>query len=1153
MSDPLRSEVIFAKFPIFITLRKLTSLWMSHPDSTTTMGPESAVDMAKPTDLSHNLSYFELLGSAGAMTQTDTPTRVGKEGSSRQSLQAGDQFDHFVLVRPLGEGGFGQVWLATDVRLSREVAIKLPHRRWRRDSLESRRFHREAEVAAKLTHPNLIPILDAELQSEHAYIVSEYCPGPTLSQWMRERSNPVPARMAVSIVAQLADGLKIAHDRGLIHRDVKPSNIILTQSESDSPVPRLTDFGLARVSADVPETHAGTLIGSGPYMSPEQAAGNTDEHGPHSDVHALGVLLYELLTGESPFASVSEIDTIRRIVSQDPPSIRQRRPSLSRDISAVCQRCLEKQPSRRYRDAGELLADLRRVLAGHSPIARPIGQVGRAWRWATRNRGLASMSVAAVVGLIVGVMGLSGLVFQSRRSAALSERLRAEAVMMSQHAFAQQQLAHATREQSLRNSYTSDISLAFLRLHQGHYGEAQNLLDRQIPKDGEIDLRNLEWNLLDSEIQSRYAFWGKHDGRGTELSVLGRHGNSARVSTVVSGALDGVMILWDSVSGREKSRLGGLLGRLDAITASSSGDILISGSKWLVFNTSVVAIDPASGKTTQVFHAHPSTVESIRISLDASVVASGSRHENVRCSSATGEQNFSIENGTRNVAFGMSSDGTRLLVSRRDPNALELWDTNSGTMTDQWQTGPVEQVAMAHRHPFAAYEICNEKGFGLVSTDDLTQRRWIATAFTPNAFEFSLNDRYLAVADSRSGVELFARVLNDQDESELTSSSVPPNYRSIAYMAGQGGRIEDIEFIRAREFVTISLSGSVERFAPTRSIRKVQYVANPKPHSMTAVANPAGLLSLNLAGKLSYFPANSTKNTKANPDAGQLVGEPLSAITSFAVSRDHKTIAISDSEGQVRVLSNWRDAAGNLTKPEVRIFSMTKSHSLDALGMSTFSSTGRFLAVMSDPCELAVFDLWKESGDPAFLRSYENEQTCVTFSPHDRQLFVCGYSGIEMIDLLSNESTFRLPDEDFVRIASFSPLGDRLIVGLQNGSIACLDQDTGESQFVMHSIDVMGNHSNRTISLCFLNESKLMTLGSDGSAHFWNIDQRVQLGSFAISPGENTSNGCECVYVSENGGALTVALDRHNITEVHRWTWRPVGTLARLPAIERIP
>lgn len=1090
-------------------------------------------------------------GVTGAVTTTRGDAVAG---DTSHLLRPGEQLDHFVLIRSLGEGGFGHVWLARDVRLGREVAIKLPHRRLRPGTVEARRFQREAEIAAKLTHPNLVPILEAVLDDERAYIVAEYCPGPTLSRWLRERSSPVPAGLAVSIVTQLADGLRIVHDRGLIHRDIKPSNIILTGAETESPTPRLTDFGLARTSSDASDTHVGALIGSGPYMSPEQASGNTIDHGPHSDVHALGVLLYELLTGESPFACVSELDTIRRIVSQDPQSVRQLRPSLSRDVSAVCQRCLEKQPARRYRNAGELFEDLRRILAGHPPIARPVGRIGRTWRWATRNRAFASMAATAVVGLVIGVIGLTAFAIESQRSAAHSEaqslalsralkvaeneRMRAvehsaNADTLRARAVNQQRLAQQTREQSRRDSYTSDLSLAFQRHHQGHFGEARKLLDRQIPQSAEADLRSLEWKLLDSEVSSRYRIWGQHAGRGTELAVLPRRDDTSRPATVVSAASDGKLFFWDIASGQQTHQLSGLDGRVDAIAALPSGDLAISGPDWLWLGPSVVMIDPESGKTSDVLHGHVTTIESIRVSADANIIASGSRYENIRCWSNAQRRSFSIANGTRNVAFGLSKDGTRLLTSSRDPDALQVWDPHTGALMDQWETPSPGPVAMAHNHPYAAYFIKHKPGIGLVMTGDLNQRHWVETASSPHEIEFSPDDRFLAVADERAGVELFERFA--ENRSGAPPSNRPPEYRSVASFAGLGGRIEDVKFIGPSQFVTVSIDGTVEYFAPLRPSHDVRTIHAPEFHTMFAIAQPAGILGLNETGGLVHVPMGEGTTVPANAPLTQVEWTVDAPLTLLAVSQDHEQIAAIDSVGGVHLLRQWRNPSGAWQTPAVRTIDMPRSTKIEKTGFASFSGSSRYLAVMSDRYELLVYDLASDADKPMIRRGYPNAQNCVVFAPDETSLFICGYAGIDMVDLSTGESQFRLPAMDQVSTACFSPRGDRLIVGSQDGSIACLDPETGLSHFTLHSIDTTGAHSTRLESLRFFDDSKLMAIGPTGSVHFWNVDQRVQLGSFDIV----ATTKCEtrCFDISRRGDALMVALDRGESTEVHRWAW----------------
>ncbi len=1124
---------------------------MTCPDSPTTrkatheMKQGTRHNAAKGSSDRTSIQLINDATDVGSATRDETVA-----GTRHRSLHPGEALEHFVLLRPLGEGGFGQVWLATDVRLGREVAIKLPHRRLRPESVEARRFQREAASAAKLTHPNLVPILEAALDDDHAYIVSEYCPGPTLSQWLSNRSSPVPVRLAVSIVAQLADGLRVAHECGLIHRDIKPSNIILTNADSDVPVPRLTDFGLARTSTDRSDTRVGVLIGSGPYMSPEQASGNTDDHGPHSDVHALGVLLYELLTGESPFSSVSELDTIRRIVSLDPPSIRQQRPAVSRDVSAVCQRCLEKQPSRRYRDAGELLADLRRVLAGHPPSARPVGHFGRTWRWATRNRGIASMAAIALIGIIVGVVGLSAVVIESRQTATLSRAhsralSRLLAATQEQHATAEQlrvtadserEEAQRTREESRRRSYTSDLSLAFLRLYQGHFGEVRRLLDRQLPQTNEPDLRTIEWNLLNEEVQGRYRVWGNHASRGTEVAILRRPDDATSGATVVTAAVDGCLYYWDPASGAMTHQLTGLEGRLDAIAAMPSGQLAISGPIWPLLGRSVVVIDPASGATQKVLHGHPTTIESIRVSSDASVIASASRYENIRCWSTAQQRSISIPNGTRNVAFGLTNDGSRLLTSSRNPHSLQMWDTKTGVLMDQWQTPSIGRVAMASQHPFAAYEVDNDVGFGLVRTDDLKERRWIASSSRPNAFAFSADDRYIAVADYRSGVELFERVPVECNKDDMQSKR-PPDYRSKAYVAGRGGRIEDIKFTGASEFVTISIDGAVEHYTPDRPTHAIQAIAESDSHTMISVEAPPGILSLNHSGELTYFASHPDTGGDIDAAAGQRVLLSQPAWTSLAVTPDHETIAITDREGNLQLLTNWRDQQGGARAPEVQSVRMPSSSPTDSLGMSCFSHSGRFLAVVGNSTDLVVFDRDGDISEPIVRRRYPNIQCGLTFSPDERSLFICGYAGIEMIELSTDRSRFRLPSEDTIRTACFSPQGGRLVVGLENGSIASLDQQTGSPQFTMHSIDVTGDYSDRLASIRFLNESKIMTMTGKGTAHFWNLDQRSQLGSFAVVPAVTHGIQCQSFDISRGGDALTIAMNRDTVTDIHRWTW----------------
>ena len=281
------------------------------------------------------------------------------------------RFGRFSIVREVGRGGFGVVFLAVDPDLRRQVALKVPRPEVMVAASIRRRFLREAEAASRLDHPHIVPVYEVGEEGPICYIASAYCEGPTLAEWRRGRTTPVPWIEAARLVAVLAAAVAHAHERGILHRDLKPGNILLQPREASDPaneadcedlasyVPRICDFGLAKLLDEVSqETCSGLAIGSPPYMAPEQAAGRTREQGPATDVYALGVILYELLTGRPPLRGETDLETLRLISDQDPPSPRALRPGLPRDLETICLKCLEKRPDRRYAGASELAEDL---------------------------------------------------------------------------------------------------------------------------------------------------------------------------------------------------------------------------------------------------------------------------------------------------------------------------------------------------------------------------------------------------------------------------------------------------------------------------------------------------------------------------------------------------------------------------------------------------------------------------------------------------------------------------------------------------------------------------------------------------------------------------------------------------------------------------
>ena len=253
-------------------------------------------------------------------------------------------FGRFQIQRVLGQGGFGIVFLAWDPALERNVALKVPQPESVLTNEAHVRFLREARAAAALDHPNIVTVYEIGSVGSVSYIATAFCPGPTLARWIERPLSDVTQHEAAALVRTLALAVQHAHERGVLHRDLKPGNILLQPARDDildgveSPAlsdfqPRITDFSLANVAgASIIDSRTGSPFGSPPYMAPEQAQGRLADIGPQTDVYALGCILYELVTGRPPFQGKGQLDTLRQVIADQPISPRRWR----RDLRAPC-------------------------------------------------------------------------------------------------------------------------------------------------------------------------------------------------------------------------------------------------------------------------------------------------------------------------------------------------------------------------------------------------------------------------------------------------------------------------------------------------------------------------------------------------------------------------------------------------------------------------------------------------------------------------------------------------------------------------------------------------------------------------------------------------------------------------------------------------
>jgi len=306
----------------------------------------------------------------------------------------GQLFDNrYRIERRIGTGGMADVFLARDETLGRRVAIKILAERYAQDDAFLERFRREATAAAGLSHPNIVSVYDRGQTAGTSYIAMEYLNGPTLKDEITSRA-PLPEAEVVNWAVQALDALEFAHRQGVVHRDIKPHNMILT----DEGRLKVTDFGIARAANAQQMTEVGSIVGTAQYLSPEQARGL--DVGPQSDLYSMGIVLYEMLTGELPFTGDSAVEIAMKQVSDPPPSIRRKNRLVSEGLEQVVMRALSKDPALRHRSARQMADELRRVSRG--------GAVSSDTQMATRVLTGGAAAVEAYTGTQTSVLQPAG-------------------------------------------------------------------------------------------------------------------------------------------------------------------------------------------------------------------------------------------------------------------------------------------------------------------------------------------------------------------------------------------------------------------------------------------------------------------------------------------------------------------------------------------------------------------------------------------------------------------------------------------------------------------------------------------------------------------------------------------------------------------------
>jgi eukaryotic-like serine/threonine-protein kinase len=345
---------------------------------------------------------------AGLFREANAQGTVARpEGMATGEAVPADPPSGYEVLEVVGEGGMGVVSKALQIGLGRLVALKQIRPEFLAGWDGVARFRRESEAAARLRHPNIVPIYDVGWWAGVPYYSMEYVEGGTLRD--RLADGPIDPRASARLVETLARAVQHAHDAGVVHRDLKPGNVLLAP---DLGCPKISDFGLAKLDNDASRTRSGAILGTPGYMAPEQAAGDSSRVGPSSDVYALGAILYEALTGRPPFQASTILETLELVRAAEPTPPRQLRGNIPRDLATVALKCLEKSPDRRYVSAGTLADDLRRHLDGEPIVARAVSTPERLAKWARRRPWQA---ISAALGVVVLLGAMAGTLAHNAR------------------------------------------------------------------------------------------------------------------------------------------------------------------------------------------------------------------------------------------------------------------------------------------------------------------------------------------------------------------------------------------------------------------------------------------------------------------------------------------------------------------------------------------------------------------------------------------------------------------------------------------------------------------------------------------------------------------------------------------------------------------